>query len=122
MNKLTPNLFVHKIEDVLPFYEKLGFTRTAEVKHGDHLGFVILACGKAELMLQTFASIAEDLPPIAAGSYRTMLYIEVDDLAPFRAKLEELVIPERTTNYGARELIATDPAGNVVAISHFEKK
>ena len=67
-------------------------------------------------MLQTRASLAEDVAPIAGGPYRAVLYVEVSDLAPIRAALAgwPLVVPERTTPYGARELIVADPAGNHV--------
>ncbi|HUP61024.1 MAG TPA: hypothetical protein VNA69_11450 [Thermoanaerobaculia bacterium] len=40
--KITPVLIVPAIEPVLPLWESIGFTRTAEVPHGDRLGFVIL--------------------------------------------------------------------------------
>ncbi|MFT3775926.1 MAG: hypothetical protein QM820_62070 [Minicystis sp.] len=43
-------------------------------------------------------------------------HLEVDDLAPIRAALDGWphVVPERTTFYGAREIIVKDPAGNAV--------
>jgi uncharacterized glyoxalase superfamily protein PhnB len=118
MNKLTPNLIVDRIEDVLPFYLAVGFEKVMDLEHEGALGFVILHHGKVELMLQSTASVAADVPPLAAGAHRTMLYIELDDLAPIR-KLgaTPLVIPERTTFYGAREIIVRDPAGNAVAFA-----
>ena len=72
-------------------------------------------------MLQSTASVAADVAPLAAGPHRTMLYIELADLAPIRTALAKantpLVIPERTTFYGAREIIVLDPAGNAVAFA-----
>lgn len=117
MNKLTPNLIVDDIETCLPFWvERLGFGKTVEVPDGDRLGFVILNRGAVEVMLQTRASLAKDVPPIAALPNRSVLYIDVPDLAPIREALAgwPLVVPERTTFYGARELIVADPAGNHV--------
>ncbi len=43
VKKLTPILFVEKIEAVLPFWtQHLGFLKTVEVPDGDQLAFVIL--------------------------------------------------------------------------------
>lgn len=117
MEKLTPNLIVESIEDNLPFWiERLGFEKTVEVPHAGRLGFVILKYGDLELMLQSRASLAEDLPPLASGPQHSTLYFHVSDLAPIRAALEDWpkVVPERTTFYGAREIIVLDPAGNGV--------
>jgi uncharacterized glyoxalase superfamily protein PhnB len=120
MKKLTPNLIVDSIEASLPFWvDRLGFTRQTEVPEGDRLGFVILTRGPVELMLQSRASVQKDVAPLADGPYRSALYLEVDDLAPIRAALAgwPLVVPERTTFYGARELIVRDPAGNAVSFA-----
>ncbi len=115
--QVTANLIVDEIEPCLPFWvERLGFQKSVEVPHEGRLGFVILKLGAAELMLQTRASIADDVAPFGEGHYRSLLYIRVDDLAPIRKALNDypLVVPERTTFYGARELIVKDPAGNGV--------
>lgn len=120
MKKLTPNLIVDTIEDCLPFWvQRLGFTKTVEVPAGERIGFVILQRGAIEVMLQSRASLAADVPAIADGPHRAVLYLEVGDLAPIRTALTgwPLVVPERTTFYGARELIVRDPAGNVVFFS-----
>jgi len=120
MNKLTPNLVVDDIESCLPFWtERLGFAKTVEVPEGDKLGFVILKRGAVELMLQSRASVAKDVPPIADGPHRSVLYVEVADLAEIRTALAgwPLVVPERKTFYGAQELIVADPAGNYVFFS-----
>jgi catechol 2,3-dioxygenase-like lactoylglutathione lyase family enzyme len=115
--KLTANLIVDSIEACLPFWvDRIGFETTVEVPHGDALGFVILKYLGVELMLQSRASLASDIAPFAEGPYRSMLYIGVEDLEPIRVALAgyPLVLPERTTFYGARELIVRDPAGNGV--------
>ena len=121
MNKLTPNLIVDSIEDCLPFWcDRLGFARTVEVPAGDKLGFVILKAGAVEVMLQSRASVEGDVAPLAAGAHRSMLYLEVDDLAPIRKALAGWpeIVPERTTFYGAREILVRDPAGNAVVFAH----
>ncbi|HWO09813.1 MAG TPA: VOC family protein [Polyangiaceae bacterium] len=115
--KLTPNLIVDSIEACLPFWvDRLGFEKTVEVPHEGALGFVILVRDGVELMLQSRASLATDVPPLEAGPHRATLYFTVPDLAPIRAALAgyPLAVPERTTFYGARELIVKDPAGNGV--------
>ena len=120
MNKLTPNLIVDSIEECLKFWVgRLGFEKVTEVTDGERLGFVILRRGKVELMLQSQASLSKDVAPAAQGAYRTVVYCEVPQLAALRQALEgwPLVVPERTTFYGARELIVKDPAGNLVFLA-----
>ncbi|MGE5182029.1 MAG: VOC family protein [Acidobacteriota bacterium] len=123
MNKITPNLVVERIEDCLPFWTKLGFEKKIEAPEGDRLGFVILVRDHVELMLQSRASVAKDVPPLADAAYRSLLYVEVDDLAPIRDALAgvEQVVPERTTSYGAREIIVRDPAGNAVFFATYQR-
>jgi catechol 2,3-dioxygenase-like lactoylglutathione lyase family enzyme len=123
MNKLTPNLIVASIEACLPFWvDRLHFEKTVEVPDGERLGFVILRRGAVELMLQSRASLAKDVPAIAAEPGRAVLYLEVADLAPIRQALAgwPLVVPERTTFYGARELVVRDPDGHVVFFAAHE--
>ena len=123
MKSIVSNLVVSSIEDCLPFYvERLGFEKTVDVPHGDKLGFVILKRGTIELMLQSRASVADDIAPLAGDSFRAALYIEVDQLAPIRKALTDWprVVPERTTFYGAREIIVRDPTGNVVCFASRE--
>jgi uncharacterized glyoxalase superfamily protein PhnB len=120
MKSIVCNLIVESIESCLPFYcERLGFARTVEVPHDDKLGFVILKRGECELMLQSRASLAGDIAGVAGDPFRATLYIEVERLAPIRDALRDWarVVPERTTFYGAREIIVRDPAGNLVLFS-----
>jgi catechol 2,3-dioxygenase-like lactoylglutathione lyase family enzyme len=122
MKSITANLIVESIEACLTFYvERLGFAPTAEVTHDGLLGFVILARDGVELMLQSRASLAADIAGVD-GEFRVALYLRVEQLAPIRAALEgwPRVVPERTTFYGARELIVRDPTGNLVAFASRE--
>lgn len=128
MQAIVPNLIVPSIEDCLPFYLALGFEKAAEVAHppdgeaGSPLGFVILKHGATELMLQSTASLALDVAPLGDDRYRSVLYVRVTSLEPIRAALKERerVVPERTTFYGARELIVRDPAGNALFFAAHE--
>lgn len=120
MKKLSPVLLVESIEAALPFWvDRLGFQKVAEVPHGAHLGFVILVQGAVEVMLQTRASVAADIPALAQHPAGSFLYVEVDDLDAVAAKLKgaELVMPRRQTPYGMDELIVHAPGGHVVAFS-----
>lgn len=127
VKKLTPVLFVEKIESVLPFWtQHLGFIETVEVPEGDRLAFVILQQGNAEVMYQSFASVDKDLPAIAADIRKgpTFLYLEVDDLETVKAATAgmDIYMPERTTFYGSREIGVKDPAGHFITFAHFEKQ
>src|SRR4051812_724486 len=109
MRKLTPVLIVDAIEPCLAFWtDRLGFAKIAEVPHGDRLGFVILQRDGVEIMYQTMASVADDVPAIAAlgSGWRTGLYVEVESLADVERALEgvEPIVPKRTTFYGATEI------------------
>lgn len=122
MKSIVANLIVPSIEACLPFYvDRLGFSKGAEVPHEGALGWVSLQRDGVELMLQSEASAAADVDGIGAG-FRTALYVRVSDLAPIRAALRDwpTVVPERTTFYGARELIVRDPANNIVSFAAHE--
>jgi hypothetical protein len=120
MRKLTPVLFVEAIEPCLPFWVgRLGFEKTVEVPAGDALGFVILVRGTVEVMLQSRASVAGDLPALSRGLFASdglALYLEVDDLGPILKAVEgcEVVVPERRTPYGAHEIGVRAPGGFTV--------
>jgi len=126
MQRLTPVLIVDAIEPVLPFWvDRLGFRKTTEVPHEDHLGFVVLERDDVQVMYQTKSSVAGDVPPLASSPQRgTFLYIEVDDLDAVVNACKDVipVIPRRKTFYGADELIVREPGGNVVTFSQFKSE
>src|SRR3712207_5966104 len=112
MKKLTPVVIVDAIEPVLPFWEALGFTRTAEVPHGDRLGFVILAAGAVEVMFQTVDSVCADEAAVLSGKPfgANALYLEVENLDAIAVPPGASVLTERRkTFYGATETILRDP-------------
>jgi hypothetical protein len=122
MKKITPIVYVEAVEPSLGFWERLGFERTAEVPEGDALGFVILARGGVEVMYQTRASVESDVPSVAATPMGgSILFIEVEDLDAVSQALDgyEVVVPRRTTFYGADEVWYREPAGNLVGFAHF---
>lgn len=121
IRRITPILFVDAIEPVLPFWERLGFSHEVEVSHGDRLGFVILTRDESEIMLQTRASLEDDLPSLAGMSGRSVLFVEVEDLDEVIDLLgeAEFVVPRRTTEYGADEIFVREPGGHVIGFAEF---
>jgi len=125
IKKITPVLIVDAIEPLLPLWDALGFARTAEVPHGERLGFVILAADDVEVMYQTADSVRGDLPaamegPRALGA--AALFIEVADLAAAEAALPagtDVITRQRKTFYGSTETILRDAAGNVITLAQF---
>ena len=122
VKRITPVLYVKEIESCIPFWvERLGFVKTAEVPDGDRLGFVILQKHGLELMYQTFSSAEKDAPAVAGeiNGGRTFLYIEVDNLQSIidAMKNADIVVPLRTTFYGAKEIGVKDPAGHVIVFA-----
>ncbi len=122
--KITPVLVVPSIEPLLPLWESIGFTRTAEVPDGDRLGFVILAGDGAEVMLQTIDSVRGDEPKALEGAavHHASLFIEVASLDDVVGKLPagtDVFVARRTTPYGATETFVRDAAGNVIIFAQF---
>lgn len=120
----TPILVVDAIEPCLPFWvDRLGFETATEVPHGDRLGFAILTRGDVVVMLQTRDSLADDLPDLADAEdgEATILYVRVDDLDAIERAVDsvEIVVPRRTTFYGADELGVREPGGHVVLFARF---
>jgi uncharacterized glyoxalase superfamily protein PhnB len=120
--KLTPVLLVDEIEKSLPFWvDRLGFEKTVEVPEDDRLGFVILVNGGAEVMLQTWASAEKDAPGVVprSSAMGAALFVEVEDFADVQRRLQgwEIVLPERTTFYGMREVGVRDPGGHFVVFA-----
>jgi hypothetical protein len=118
MKKLTPVIMVDAIEPCVPFWERLGFAKTAEVPEGDRLGFVILTKDRVEVMYQTHESVAKDaagLVPRAHG-HGAALFIEVSDIVSVERALDgvEVVVPRRQTFYGMDEIGVREPGGHVV--------
>lgn len=117
VKKLTPVLVVDRVEPAIAFWrDRLGFEQQFEMPHGDAIGFVSLHQGGVEIMYQSRASVAADLPSLAEGAHRTVLYIEVDDLDAVERAMQgvEIVQPRRTTFYGMHEITVREPGGNVV--------
>jgi uncharacterized glyoxalase superfamily protein PhnB len=124
IRRITPVLFAEEVEPCVKFWvERLGFQKTAEVPEGNKLGFAMLQKGNVELMYQSYASADKDVstlsPVVRKGP--TFLYIEVDNLDETISAVKgaEVVIPVRTTFYGAKEIGIKDPAGHIITFAQF---
>ena len=121
MKKLAPVYVVERIEPCLEFWVgRLGFAKVVEIPEGDALGFVILTRGNVELMYQSLASVAKDIPALATAPIGSAsangTYIEVSDIDDVEKRLAgwDVVVPRRTTFYGATEIGVREPAGNLI--------
>lgn len=120
VKRISPILFVDEIEPVLLFWDRLGFEKTAEVPHEGRCGFVILEKDGLEVMYQTRASVADDVPAMRRTPMGgTILYMEVDDIEHVLMAMEgeEVVVPRRKTFYGADEIFVREPGGHVVGFA-----
>ena len=124
VKRVTAVLLVDEIEPCLNFWvDRLGFTKAGEVPDGNKLAFVMLQKGTTEVMYQTYASVQKDDAQAAKDARKgpTFLYVEVDDLDAVIAALKgvPVVMPVRTTFYGAREVGVKDPAGHFVTFAQY---
>jgi hypothetical protein len=105
LTKLTPLLVVDEIEPCLAQWQALGHTLTVRVPETGPSNFVILNGPSGEVMMQTKASLAEDLPGLGDRKPTYLLYADVKSLAAARAALPsaKVIVEERTTPYGAKE-------------------
>jgi uncharacterized glyoxalase superfamily protein PhnB len=122
VKKITPILFAEEIEPCVQLWiERFGFEKTIDVPEGDKLAFAILQKGGVELMYQTYASAEKDVsavsPEVRKGP--SFLYVEVENLDEIISAVKgtKVVMPVRTTFYGAKEIGIKDPAGHVITFA-----
>jgi hypothetical protein len=117
VTKMTPVCIVDRVEPSLAFWrDGMGYTMRAEVPHEGAIGFALLENPAGEIMLQSKASLAADLPALAALAPDSVLFVEVRSLDAARkgAIGAKVLVEERTTFYGMRETVVLDPGGTVV--------
>ncbi len=124
VKKLTAILFAEEIEPCLKFWvERLGFKKTMDVPDGNKLAFAILQKGDLELMYQTYASAEKDVSQVSSEVRKgpSFLYVQVDNLDGIIGAMKgtQVVMPVRTTFYGAKEIGIKDPAGHIITFAQF---
>jgi uncharacterized glyoxalase superfamily protein PhnB len=124
LSQITPVLFVERIEPSAHFWQqRLGFARTIEVPGEHGLAFAAFSDGSLEVMYQTYASGAEDVAALAAAQRQgpSFLFVQVADIDAIAAALQgiEIVMPRRTTFYGATEIGYREPGGHIVTFAQF---
>ena len=96
------------------------------VPERDKIGFVILVNGAVEIMYQSRASVAGDVPALATEPFgsRTHLFIEVESLNEWipRVAGADIVIPLRKTFYGSDEIGVRAPCGTTVILAEFPRE
>ena len=120
---LAPILLVEKVEPSLAFFTfTLGFVTGPTVPDAEPYDFAIVARDGVEIMLQTFASAGADTPAAVQGAGRAFVYLTVGDIGAVLAALApeiEIVVPRRTTFYGADEVFIREPGGNIIGFAAF---
>lgn len=122
LKKISPVLPVDEIDPSIPFFLDAGFEQTASVPGPDgNMGFVILELDCLEIMLQSLASIADDVvefAELAEGSIQ-FLFVEVESIDDLESALTdyEPVMPRRSTFYGATEIGYREPGGHVIVFA-----
>jgi uncharacterized glyoxalase superfamily protein PhnB len=125
---VAPVLIVERVEPTRDFFrDRLGFAQVAEVPHGGGLGFAMLQKDGVTIMVQSHASVIEDVGPDAAravnetisGRGAVGLFITVSDIdlvVPAVADAD-VIVPLRKTFYGMHELTLREPGGHAVTLA-----
>ena len=127
LRKASAVLIVAAVEPSLDFWQRrLGLALIAQVPHGEGIGFALLQGGGIEVMLQSEASVRADAAPAMLAQFhgdKSYLYIEVGDLDAIARALDgaEVVMPRRTTFYGAEEIGYREPGGHFVTFARFAR-
>ena len=125
---IAPVLIVEQVAPTRDFFrDRLGFAQIAVVADGDELGFAMLEKDGITVMVQSHASVIEDVGPEAAravndaisGRGAATLFITVSDvelIVPAIADADVLV-PLRKTFYGMHEIVVREPGGHAVTFA-----
>jgi len=122
MESLSPNVFVHNMNETIEFYKLLGFNVTMSVPEdgGDYV-WVMMNNGSVTMMFQTFNSLGDDLPEInRTDGGSLLLYINLKNIQAFYEHLEDkLTILKglEKTFYGATEFSIKDNNGYVLTFA-----
>jgi uncharacterized glyoxalase superfamily protein PhnB len=112
MESVSPNIFVRDIKATIEFYKILGFKVVTAIPEGNNPIFVMMTCGTARFMFQTFKSIENTLPIISrADGASLLLYIKVKSIRSLYKKIRgsiNVVQELEKTFYGTTEFSIKD--------------
>lgn len=116
METLTVNLFVKDINRSIAFYKQLGFEIVMSVPEQGDLVWAMINCGGVNIMLQTIASMGDELPDIdrTQTSGSLIFYIKLKQIRNFFGQIKdrvEVVKGLEKTFYGATEFTIKDADG-----------
>lgn len=116
MESLTVNLFVRDINKTIAFYKQLGFEVSMTVPEQGDLVWAMLINGGVTIMLQTFASMGDELPDIdrTKSGGTLLLYIKLKNIRTFFQQIKdkaEVLKGLEKTFYGATEFTIKDIDG-----------
>ena len=125
---IAPVLIVERVAPSRDFFrDRLGFVQTTVIADGDELAFAMLEKDGVEVMIQSHASLLEDVGPDAAravnetvsGRGAVGLYVTVSDVdlvVPAVADAD-VIVPLRKTFYGMHEITVREPGGHAVTFA-----
>jgi len=125
MESLTTNIFTNDMKGSVAFYQLLGFEISMSVPEtGDDFVWVMMTNGGVTMMLQTFESLADDLPEISRNSGGSLLlYINLKNIRQFFDQIKDKVPVLKgleKTFYGATEFSIKDNNGYVLTFAEHE--
>jgi uncharacterized glyoxalase superfamily protein PhnB len=124
LRRLTPILSVESIEPVVPFWMALGWEPLNPMEVDGRIAFIAFRKDGQEIHYQTVAHIEEQIPgasDMLTGS-TALLYLTVDDLDLVINALGSdvpVVIPRRSTPWGADEIYVREPGGHLIGFAKF---
>lgn len=113
MESVSPNIYVYDIDATVAFYKQLGFEVAVAVPDdAGGLTFVMMVCGTATFMFQTFRSIEGQHPVVhRENGGSLLLYIKMKNVRAFYERIKDtvtvLTVLEKTF-YGATEFSIQD--------------
>ncbi len=122
--KLTPNMMVEDVNTTIDFYrDVLGFELVVNVPEEGAFDFALVRRDGVEVMFQSRASLAADLPAFAArpaGGALTFFYLDVEGVEALYEQLRTrttVVKDLHETFYGTREFAVEDCNGFILAFA-----
>jgi len=125
METVSPNIFVHDIQETISFYKLLGFEVIHSVPDASgNLIFALMVNGSVTFMFQTFDSITDALPNVSRNNGGSLLlYVRMKGIRSFfeqiRNKITVLTSLEKTF-YGATEFSIQDNNNYLITFAEDE--